>query len=113
MAAYRDIYPYEMPREEAVQRVRALTDYWDARYGTRTEWQGHRGRIKGKGLGISFDATFTINSEIMVGEMKVSFLAVKMGGRQYLKRKLDEYLDPGKSLEELQGRLVGLTLIRV
>ena len=62
---------------------------------------------------ISFEATFTIDPEIMIGEMTVSALALKMGGRQYLKRKLDEYLDPALSLEELRGRLVGLTLIRV
>ena len=113
MGFYQDRYPYSMPQEEAVRRVRALTDYWDTRYGTRTEWTGNRGRIRGRAFRIAFDATFTINPEVMLGEMKVSFLAVKMGGRKYLKSKLDEYLDPQKTVEELQNRLIGLTAIRV
>lgn len=113
MGTYLDRYPYDMPRQEAIQRVRALTDYWDARYGTRTSWEDNQGSIRGRAFRISFEATFTIDPEVMIGEMKVSVLAVKMGGRKYLKGKLDEYLDPAHTLEELRGRLVGLTRIWV
>ena len=113
MGVYKDQYPYDMPRQEAMDRVRALTDYWDTRYGTRTSWEGNRGEIRGRALGISFEATFIIDPGLMNGEMKVSVLAVKMGGRRYLKGKLDEYLDPVHTLEELQARLVGLTRLRV
>ena len=113
MGIYNDQYPHDMPRQEALDRVRALTDYWDTRYGTRTEWVGNRGSIRGRAFRISFEATFTINPGSMDGEMRVSFLAVRMGGRQYIKRKLDEYLDPANSLEDLRGRLVDLTPVRV
>lgn len=113
MGVYKDQYPYDMPQQEAMDRVRALTDYWDTRYGTRTSWEGNTGNIRGRAFRISFEATFIINPGLMNGEMTVSVLAVKMGGRRYLKGKLDEYLDPAHTLEELQQRLVGLAPVRV
>ncbi len=113
MGTYHDQYPYTMPQDEAVERVRALTDYWGARYGTRALWTGNRGNISGRVLGIKFKATFIIDPELMHGEMKVSFIAVKMGGRQYLKHKLDDYLNPEISLEQLRGRIPGPDQARV
>jgi 3-methyladenine DNA glycosylase/8-oxoguanine DNA glycosylase len=105
MSLYRDEYPLppSISQREAVERVRALTDYWAAQYGTTTEWVDTRGTISGRVLGLSFQARFQVEPRRMLGELEVSFLAVKMGGRQYLKRKLDHYLDPDNSLEDLQA----------
>ncbi len=91
--------------EEAIGRVRALTGYWDKKYGTRTEWQESRARIKGKVKMISFDGTFSIDDKKIEGEVEVGFLAEKMGGRAYVERKLTEYLDPKNSLQDLEARI--------
>ena len=92
-------------QEEAVARIRALTDYWDTRHGTHTVWQGSSARINGKVKGISFSGTFEVEQGRLVADVKVGFLAEKIGGRAYVERKLDDYLDPGNSLESLQARI--------
>jgi hypothetical protein len=109
---YRDQYPIRVSQQEAIARVRALTDYWDATYRTRTEWSGNRGVISGRVLGLSFWARFTVDEDRLHGELKVSSLAVRMGGRGYLKRKLDDYLDPDHSLEDLRSRVPDLAAAR-
>lgn len=93
--------------EEAVARVRALTDYWDTRHGTRTVWQGNTARINGKVKGISFDGNFRFEGNRLLADVKVGFLAEKIGGRAYVERKLDDYLNPGNTLESLQARVSG------
>jgi len=92
-------------QDEAVARIRALTDYWDTRHGTRTVWQGNSAQINGKVKGISFDGTFRVEEGRLFADVKVGFLAEKIGGRAYVERKLDDYLNPGNSLESLQGRI--------
>jgi hypothetical protein len=102
---YRDEYPHSLGREEAVERIRALTDYWDAQYKTRTSWTENEGDISGRVLGLSFRAHFVIDRDRLHGTLRVSPLAVKMGGRQYLRYKLDEYMDPSVSVDELRSRI--------
>lgn len=93
--------------EEAIARVRALTDYWDTRHGTRTVWQTNSARINGKVKGISFDGSFRFEGGRLLADVKVGFLAEKIGGRAYVERKLDDYLNPANSLESLQARVSG------
>jgi len=107
MGLYRDEYPHNLTREEATARLRALTDYWDAQYRTRTDWNGNEGRISGRVLGLSFSSCFTVEDSRIRGELKVSSLAVRMGGRGYLKRKLDHYMDPAVSLQDLHALISG------
>jgi len=96
---------HSFSQEEAVARVRALTDYWDTRHGTHTDWQGSTARIKGKVKGLSFDGTFSIDERHLVAEVKVGLLAEALGGRGYVERKLTDYLDPARTLEELRRRI--------
>ena len=107
MGRYSDDYAHNLPREEAAQRLRALTDYWDAEYGTSTDWSGARGTIRGtisgRVLGLSFGASFTVSDETIHGDLKVSALALHMGGRAYLRRKLDHYMNPKVPLSELRS----------
>jgi hypothetical protein len=103
MGHYHDRYPHNLPVNEAAARLRALTDYWDAQYGTHTEWIGHVGEISGRVLGLSFWSRFHVDAECVHGELKVSALAVHMGGRAYLKRKFDHYMDPQVPLSDLQA----------
>jgi hypothetical protein len=97
--------PHSFSLEEAVARLRALTDYWEKKYGVRTEWQGDTAHIKGKVKGVSFDGTFGVKPTLLAAEVKVGFLAEKLGGKDYVQRKLTEYLDPKNSLEALQSRI--------
>ena len=96
--------PHSFSKDEAVGRIRALTDYWQNSYGIRTDWQGDTARVKGKVKGISFDGTFTVTDRQLEADVKVGFLAEKLGGRDYVERKLADYLDAKNTLEELQAR---------
>ena len=104
MALYHDEYLHTFSQHEAAERLRALTDYWNHKYHTQTEWDGYSGRIWGRVFGISFEATFFVETGRMFGKLRVSYLAVGMGGKKYLKAKVDDYMNPAHSLEELRAR---------
>ena len=91
--------------QEATDRVKALTAYWDSRYGSHTDWSGNSAKVSGKVKGIKFNGTFTINDRELRAEVKVGFLAEKMGGKQYVEKKLADYLDPSVTLEALQAKV--------
>ena len=97
--------PHSFTQEEAVARIKALTTYWDTRYGTRTTWTDSDAHIKGKVKGISFDGKFSVNNQRLLADVKVGFLAEKIGGKAYVERKLDDYLRPTTTLEALQARI--------
>lgn len=92
-------------KDEAVERLRALTDYWSTKYGINTRWDDNRANIKGKVKGIPFDGSITVHDSLLTGEVKTNWLAEKMGGRTYVEGKINDYLNPGVSLEELQARI--------
>jgi hypothetical protein len=96
-------YPHSLPREEAVARVKALTDFWARRFGIHTEWRGTSGQISGQVLGIRFRAVFSVLEDRLWGELQSGFVGTRLGGRSYLLRKLALYLDPRRSLTELQA----------
>jgi hypothetical protein len=96
---------HSYPLTEAVDRVRALVDYWDKRHGVKTTWTGNSAAVAGKVKGVRFSAEFTVGEGEIVAEVEVGFLAEKLGGKSYVNRKLDEYLDPQNTLASLQQRI--------
>lgn len=96
---------HSFSQDEAAARVRALTDYWDTKYGTKTSWTENSAKITGKVKGVSFDGRFTVEDRRLKGEVKVGMLAEMLGGKNYVLRKLDEYLDAANALEALQARV--------
>jgi hypothetical protein len=97
-------YPHAFDDSEARARIKALTDYWSSRYAMEGAWQGERFRIAGKTKGIRFEATFTMAPRRVEVQVKVPLIARRIG-REYVDRKLQDYLDPGKTLAQLQGRI--------
>lgn len=96
--------PYAMADEEALDRAKALTDYWSAKYGVRTTWTGSSARIDGNVKGVRFDGGIEVRGGRLVADIKAGFLAEKLGGKKYVEGKLDVYLDPKNGLEELRRR---------
>ncbi len=97
-------YRHSFTQEEALARVQALTTYWDRKHGIRSDWNGSSAFVKGKVKGISFEGTMTVRADALAADMKVGFLAEKLGGRAYVERKLRDYLDPNNKLDDLQKR---------
>lgn len=98
-------HPHTHSEEDATARMKSLCLYWDTKYGTQTTWTGNQARIKGRVRGIKFDGTFTVEQRQLKGDIKVGFLAERIGGRGYVERKLAQYFDPNTSLESLQAKI--------
>lgn len=94
--------PHSFSADDAAARLRALTSYWDSRYGTRTTWTGLSARIVGKVKGIKFDGKFNVAENNLSADVKVGFLAERMGGKGYVEHKLDHYLDANNPIESLK-----------
>ena len=97
--------PHSFSQEEALERLQALGDYWSTKYGVTISWSGNTGQVKGKVKGIKFEGTMTVTGDRLTADIKAGFLAEKMGGKQYVASKLDDYLNPSNSLESLKARV--------
>lgn len=97
--------PHGFSQEEALARLQALGDYWSAKYGVEISWSGNTGRVKGKVKGVKFEGSMTVTGGRLTADIKAGFLAEKLGGKQYVESKLDDYLSPANTLEALQARV--------
>lgn len=98
-------FPYTVSDEEALERLHALTDYWLKKHSVAARWAGPQAFFNGKVKGVHFDGTVTIGGNRVRADVNVGFLAEKIGGKAYVKRKLTDYLDPAKTLAELRARI--------
>ena len=99
------VRPYDVDEEEALARLRALTDYWTKKHGIAAAWNGTEVTLSGRVKGVKFDGTIRVGAGCLEGDVNAGFLAEKLGGRQYVERKLADYLDPAKTLAELRARI--------
>lgn len=96
---------FTMPIDEAMERLQALSDYWSAKYGVSVTWEGHTGRVLGKVRGVKFDGHLRLEPGRLAADIKAGFLAERLGGKKYVEGKLDDYLNPTRTLEELRARI--------
>lgn len=98
---------YSFQDDEAQARLNALTDYWHRNYGLTAVWTGAACHVHGKVKGVKFDARVTVTGGLVRADVDAGFLAEKLGGRKYVEGKLEDYLNPARSLEELRARASG------
>jgi hypothetical protein len=96
---------YDFDDAEALDRMRALTDYWWAKHGVKSEWDGPNVRLKGRKMGVKYDARVTVGDGKVVAEVEAGFLAEKLGAPRYVEGKVDDYLDPANTVESLRARI--------
>jgi hypothetical protein len=96
---------YELSDEDALERMKALADYWSTKHGIDARWNGDEVVLSGKVKGVKFDGKVQIGDGRLIADVKAGFLAEKLGGRKYVEGKLDDYLDPNKTIEELRARI--------
>lgn len=96
---------YGFDDEEALERLRALSDYWAAKHSVRTVWDGGTGRLVGRKMGVKYDATVRVGGGKVVAEVEAGFLAEKLGAPRYVERKVGDYLDPAHTVESLRARV--------
>ncbi|MCA9535969.1 MAG: polyhydroxyalkanoic acid system family protein [Myxococcales bacterium] len=95
---------YTCPDDEALTRLHALTDYWHRKHGLTATWTGSACHVHGKVKGVKFDARVNVSNSLVRADVDAGFLAEKLGGRKYVEGKLDDYLDPARSVDELRAR---------
>lgn len=97
-------HAHSFDREEARKRLEVLTNYWSTKYGMSSRWSGDTVHVNGKVKGIKFEGDIQVTDSGIAGDVKAGFLAEKLGGKQYVEQKLQEYLDPGNTIEVLRTR---------
>ncbi len=97
--------PYACGDDDALARLQALSDYWSAKHGVETRWEGPRGRLAGKKMGVSYDARVVVADGEVSIEVEAGWLADKLGAPAYVERKVRDYLDPQHSLAALRARV--------
>lgn len=90
-----------LPVEEAKKRVEALLGYWNRKYGVSSAWTGVGATMKGKAVGVTIDGKLEVETRRIAGEASDPGMLLRGQAKKYLERKFAEYLDPGKTLEQL------------
>ena len=101
MAFIKFEVPNKLPVDDAKKRVEALLSYWNRKYGVTSEWTGEAATMKGKAMGVAIDGKLAVHTERIAGEAKDPGMLLRGQAQKYLTRKFAEYLDPGKTLEQL------------
>ena len=94
-------YPFSLPREEARERLHALSDYLSNRHGIHAVWNGDSASIKGRYLVVSFEATMTLGDGAVQVIGKDPGLLWRKKAVKYLTGKFDKYLDKNTPVDSL------------
>ena len=92
---------HTLSQAEAKQRIEKLTQHW-AKHGIQSTWSGDEAKIHGKVMGISLDATLRVTDKTVGGEATDPGLLLRGQAKKYLTHKFQTWLDPKKSIEELE-----------
>jgi len=93
--------PHELKPADAKARIKALGEYWTAKYGIKPSWTKDVAKVAGSIMGFKFDAEITVGKDAVVLEGPEPNFLVKKKVIGYLEHKLNEYLDPDVTLKEL------------
>jgi len=105
MSTLRLDHPHTLTADQARDRVRALGDYLQNKYGVGVRWTGENtATIQGKYLVISFEGAVTVGAGQVTLEAKDPGMLWRTKAREYLDGKLKKYLDPATPLDALPRR---------
>ncbi len=97
--------PHTLSMDEAKARVQALLDYWGRKYGVKSSWAGDKATFAGKAMGITIDGYLTVAMGRVGGEATDPGMLLRGQATKYLQRKFGDYLDPKKTLADVQGEV--------
>ena len=94
-------YPHSFSADEAKSRLEALGKYLQAKHGIAVNWDGSTGRFDGKYLVVSIQGEFTVEEAMVKLRGKDPGFMWRKKATEYMRHKLDQYLDPSKGLDSL------------
>jgi hypothetical protein len=93
--------PHGLPLAEAKRRMEGLLQHW-SKHGIQSTWAGDVARLTGKVMGMSLEATLRVTEKSVSGEATDPGMLLRSQAKKYLTHKFETWLDPRKSVEELQ-----------
>jgi hypothetical protein len=94
--------PHSLAKDEALRRIEKLTSHWQKKHGVNVTWDGDSARLVGTVSGINFDAKVVVAERRVDAEGTDPGMLVRAMATAYFKKKLADYLDPKKSLDDLE-----------
>jgi hypothetical protein len=94
-------YPHSLVREEALSRLVRLGEYLYRRHGIQVSWSGETGTFRGKYLVIAIEGELALGEGVVHVSGKDPGLLWRKRAIDYLKRKLEAYLDPCRPVQDL------------
>ncbi len=90
--------------EDAIERIRALGEFYHHRHGAQVSWTHHTCTLEARYVGIRLSANARVEpTRVHVDCSDPGFLLRKRGA-EYLRKKLERFLDPNNALESLPRR---------
>jgi putative polyhydroxyalkanoic acid system protein len=94
--------PHSLPKADAKQRVEKLLSYWAQKYGVAASWSGDSAKLSGKVMGISLAADLEVREGRVDADATDPGFLFREKAKKYLTDKFNHYLDPKKSLADLE-----------
>lgn len=96
--------PHRFDTDEARARMEALGEYYQNKYSARVSWSGNRANIKAKQMMVTIDATLILEDGRVRLEGKDPGRLLRKKAENYLRGKLQKYLDPNTPVDKLPRR---------
>lgn len=95
--------PFQVPAAEALERMRALGDYFHNRHGMTMRWESDTvAHLAGRYLVIAIEGTFRLGERAVHVDGKDPGFLVRAKATDYLERKIASYLDPATPVDQLE-----------
>ena len=95
-------YPHSFDLSEAKERMSALGDYLQNKYGLNVTWQDNKATFTGKFKIVTIDGTLEVSGNKVDFSGKDPGMLLRKKATSYLKDKLATYLDPSKPVDSLR-----------
>lgn len=94
--------PHRLSLADALERVRALGDFFTNRHGMSMRWESeYVGHLAGRYMLISIDGRFSVDDRAVHLDGQDPGMLLRAKATDYLQRKLETYLDPATPIAEL------------
>lgn len=94
--------PHRLSLADALERVRALGDYFQNRHGMKMHWESERvGHLAGRYMLITIDGRFSVDERAVELDGQDPGMLLRAKASDYLQRKLETYLDPATPVSSL------------
>lgn len=94
-------HAHTLDKEDARARLVKLGEYLTNRHGIKVSWSGDSGRFSGRYLVIHIEGELTLGDRVVHVSGKDPGMLWRRRASDYLKRKLEAYLDPTVAADAL------------